>query len=87
MLFPRADVSIRINYLRLLRVMGAAPPWGQSLLRSCLAAHSFPPPPPRDVLSAFGTSVTPIRVTPNTSGVGSVNDHIDTWEDESVRNL
>src|SRR5438270_193874 len=26
--------------------MGAAPPWGQSLLRSCLAAHSFPPPPP-----------------------------------------
>src|ERR1700716_2547725 len=26
--------------------MGAAPPWGQSLLRSCLAPHSFPPPPP-----------------------------------------
>src|SRR6266852_7588901 len=30
------------------RVMGAAPPWGQSLLRSCLAAHSFPPPPPHE---------------------------------------
>src|SRR5207244_5702427 len=29
-----------------VRVMGAAPPWGQSLLRSCLATHSFPPPPP-----------------------------------------
>src|SRR5258708_20583365 len=27
--------------------MGAAPPWGQSLLRSCLASHSFPPHPPR----------------------------------------
>src|SRR5437870_6660889 len=25
---------------------GLRPPWGQSLLRSCLAAHSFPPPPP-----------------------------------------
>src|SRR5258708_30510740 len=28
--------------------MGPAAPWGQSLLRSCLAAHSFPPPPPLD---------------------------------------
>src|SRR5260370_3370722 len=28
--------------------MGAAPHWGQSLLRSCLAAHSFPPPPPHE---------------------------------------
>src|SRR5438132_942228 len=52
--------------------MGAAPPWGQSLLRSCLAAHSFPPPPPprgraprdraaaaarRDVLSAVGDPI------------------------------
>src|SRR5712664_1402493 len=25
---------------------GLRPSWGQSLLRSCLAAHSFPPPPP-----------------------------------------
>src|SRR5712692_8887102 len=31
------------------RVMGPAAPWGQSLLRSCLAAHSFPPPPPHEV--------------------------------------
>src|SRR5207253_2695082 len=29
-----------------IRVMGAAPPWGQSLLRSYLASRSFPPPPP-----------------------------------------
>src|SRR6266567_7510154 len=48
MLFSRADVAIRINFFALLlvRVMGAPPPWGQSLLRSCLAAHSFQPPPP-----------------------------------------
>src|ERR1700704_6191489 len=26
--------------------MGGAPPRGQALLRSYLAAHSFPPPPP-----------------------------------------
>src|SRR4030081_1664253 len=28
--------------------MGAAPPWGQSLLRSYLTARSFPPPPSLD---------------------------------------
>src|SRR5260370_9962968 len=45
--------------------MGACgPPWGQSLLRSCLAAHSSPPPPPAYVLSAFGTPVKPIRLPP-----------------------
>src|SRR5229473_1174817 len=47
----------------LFRVMGAAPPWGQSLLRSCLAAHSFPPPPPAHVLSALGTRFIPICFT------------------------
>src|SRR5205807_8346614 len=36
----------RLVAYALVRVMGAAPPWGQSLLRSCLASHSFPPPPP-----------------------------------------
>src|SRR5436853_512705 len=35
--------------------MGAAPPWGQSSLRSCLAPHSFPPPPPHDGPSAART--------------------------------
>src|SRR6266851_4657114 len=39
--------------------MGLRPPWGQSLLRSCLAAHSFPPPPPAYVLSAVGMPITP----------------------------
>src|SRR5258707_3787484 len=60
--------------------MGAAPPWGQSLLRSCLAAHSFPPPPPAYVLSAFGTSEIPIRVTPTLLDLAAFNDHIGTWE-------
>src|SRR5216684_133479 len=33
---------------------GLRPPWGQSLLRSYLAAHSFPPPPPaEDALRAL----------------------------------
>src|SRR6266550_1747729 len=44
--------------------MGAAPPWGQSLLRSCLASHSFPPPPPAYVLPALGTLLMPIRRGP-----------------------
>src|SRR5438034_2718689 len=33
---------------------GLRPPWGQSLLRSFLAAHSFPPPPPLDGASPAG---------------------------------
>src|SRR5258708_15329933 len=47
-----------------IRVMGAAPPWGQSLLRSCLAAHSSPPPPPAYVLSALETPVDTDTTTP-----------------------
>src|SRR4030081_1664251 len=46
-----------------VRVMGAPPPWGQSLLRSCLASHSFPPPPPRDALSAVGSAEMLILAT------------------------
>src|SRR5216684_2893628 len=42
--------------------MGAAPPWGQSLLRSCLAAHSFPPPPPLDGASPASTVSLPNRL-------------------------
>src|SRR5260221_13351840 len=42
---------------------GLRPPWGQSLLRSCLAAHSFPPPPPAYVLSALETRFAPIPGT------------------------
>src|SRR6266852_5897016 len=49
-----------------IRVGGALrAPRRQSLLRSCLAAHSFPRRPPAYVLSAVGTPVTPIRLTPN----------------------
>src|SRR5216683_3315630 len=43
---------------------GLRPPWGQSLLRSCLAAHSFPPPPPAYVLPAVGTPLILRRLTP-----------------------
>src|SRR5205823_4469175 len=44
--FDSIFTHVRVMGQCLVRVMGAAPPWGQSLLRSCLAAHSFPPPPP-----------------------------------------
>jgi len=33
---------------------GLRPPWGQSLLRSCLAARSFPPPPPANGCALCG---------------------------------
>src|SRR6266536_3199457 len=43
---------------------GLRPPWGQSLLRSCLAAHSFPPPPPaEDALRAFAALGPPLLPT------------------------
>src|SRR5205823_3405207 len=44
--FDSIFTHVRVMGQCLIRVMGAAPPWGQSLLRSCLASHSFPPPPP-----------------------------------------
>src|ERR1700716_864544 len=43
--------------------MGAAPPWGQSLLRSCLASHSFPPPPP--LTAARGAPPKRFRTDPS----------------------
>src|SRR5438874_10269406 len=70
--------------------MGAAPPWGQSLLRSCLAAHSFPPPPPRRAIrrrKRHDTNTTPTRQTPkrldnDTSELGAVGHYFGTWEYE-----
>src|SRR5712692_4633687 len=47
--------------------MRLAAPRRQSLLRSCLAAHSFPRRPPAYVLSALRTPFTPIRLCPDTS--------------------
>src|SRR5260370_1144110 len=43
---------------------GRCAPRRQSLLRSYLAAHSFPRRPPAYVLSAVGTRVTPRRLMP-----------------------
>src|SRR5260370_2392554 len=57
--------------------MGAAPPWGQSLLRSYLAPHSFPPPPPAYVLSALGTVVALVALTPKGVGVVAVDHHLE----------
>src|SRR3979490_2277719 len=42
----RSVLNEKLLRRNVFRVMGAAPPWGQSLLRSYLAARSFPPPPP-----------------------------------------
>src|SRR5258708_3163085 len=71
----------------LVRVMGAAPPWGQSLLRSCLAPHSFPPPPPAYVLSALGTVVALVALTPKGVGVVAVDHHLELRRQVSVRKL
>ena len=60
--------------------MGAAPPWGQSLLRSYLAPHSFPPPPPAYVLSALGTVVALVALTPKGVGVVAVDHRFGMWE-------
>src|SRR5713226_7722748 len=53
---------------------GRCAPRRQSLLRSCLAARSFPRRPPAYVLSALGTPVMPIRLTPKSLGLGASTD-------------
>src|SRR3982074_3665138 len=67
--------------------MGAAPPWGQSLLLSCLAPHSFPPPPPAYVLSALGMSVTSIRLKANRLDSAAPTTASEMWEVKSVRKV
>src|SRR5258708_20878508 len=64
---PTCNQPKTIGYAHDTGYGGLRPPWGQSLLRSCLAAHSFPPPPPAYVLSALGTPITPIRLRRNVS--------------------
>src|SRR6266851_3553223 len=66
--------------------MGAAPPWGQSLLRSCLAAHSFPPPPPRRAVRPRNEGDT-LASDAETSGLSAVHRHFGTSEAQSVRNV